>query len=504
MPFARTSTAALIGVDAHLVEVEADVSDGLPATILIGLPDSVLREARERVRAAVLNSGETWPVRKITIGLSPVNLPKRGGGFDLAIAVALLAADEALPLPVPEDMMFLAELGLDGRLRPVPGVLPAAAAAATSGMMTVVVAAENKAEAELAPGARVVGAEDLAQVMGWLRDGILPDPDPSSTPGLPTPGQPGPDFRDYPGTPQARLAAEICAAGGHSLSILGPPGAGKSALAERLAGILPDLGRIDALEVASLRSAADLLPGWISRPPFQRPRRMCSVPAMIGGGSPIQPGAASLAHRGILLLEDAPEFRRAVLDSLRQPIETGQVTVARAYAQATFPAKFQLVVTARPCPCGAADEGACGCTAVQRRRYLARLAGPVLERIDVKIRLDRADADEIRQRLRSAERSAVIARRVADARERSACRLEGTPWRHNAEIPGAELRRSYVSEPGAMRETEHAMERGRLSGRSADKVLRIAWTAADLAGRDRPGRDEVHTALQLFLGEEQS
>ena len=507
MALARTYSAALTGAEGHLVEVEADITGGVPATIVTGLPDTALREARDRIRAAIINSGRDWPRRKITISLSPADLPKRGSGFDLAIAVALLAADEAIPPAALDGIVFLAELGLDGRLRPVSGVLPAAVAAAVGGKTTMVVAAENKAEAGLVPGVRVVGAQNLAQVTDWLRDGTPPTADPPSPPGPPGPGQREPDFRDYPGTARARRAAEICAVGGHHLSLLGPPGAGKTMLAERLPGILPGLGQIDALEVTSLHSAAGLLPGdrgRVVRPPFQHPHRTCPVPAMTGGGSPIRPGAASLAHRGVMLLEDAPEFSRQVLDSLRGPLETGQVTVTRSYLRATFPAKFLLIITARPCPCGAADDRACGCNPTQRLRYLGRLSGPLLDRIDVKIRLDAASPGEIRQRLRSAESSAVIAERVADARERSARRLEGTPWRLNAEIPGAELRRSYVPEAGAMREVEHAMDRNRLSPRGADKILRVAWTMADLAGRDRPGKGEVHAALQLFLGEERA
>jgi magnesium chelatase family protein len=508
MPLARTYSVALVGVEGHLVEVEADIADGLPATILVGLPDTALREARDRVRAAIINSGQVWPKRKITIGLSPANLPKRGSGFDLAIAIAVLAADDVVPLTAPKGMMFLAELGLDGRLRPVPGVLPAVVAAAADGMKTMVVAAENRAEAELVPGTRVVGADSLVQVMDWLRGGPFPLVTVSPRPRKPD----GPggahgrklDLAEVLGQSTARMATEICAAGGHNLSLLGPPGAGKTMLAERLPTILPDLEPAAALEVTSIHSVAGALQpgtGLITRPPFRAPHHTATKAAIVGGGSGLlRPGAASMAHRGVLFLDEAPEFNRDVLDALRQPLEAGEVTIARARMYATFPARFTLVLAANPCPCAKAGGAGCTCTESAKYRYLRRLSGPLLDRVDVKVTLEPVSRQSMLYDRKFAETSEVIAKRVALARMRSAARLEGTPWRLNAEVPGAELRRSYAPEPGAMRPLAQAMDRKLMTARGVDKIVRVAWSLADLAALPRPGKDEIHTALSLWLG----
>jgi magnesium chelatase family protein len=506
---ARTYSVALVGVRGHLIEVEADIASGLPATILVGLPDTALREARDRIRAAIVNSGESWPNSKITVGLSPATLPKRGSGFDLAIAIAILAAAEAVPVTALAGKMFLAELGLDGRLRPVPGVLPAVVAA-ESGVDTVVVAAQNVAEAALVPGVQVIGASSLIEVIIWLRGGPPP-----SLPALPDP-PPGPvpafamakkiDLAEVLGQAEARLAVEICAAGGHNLSLLGPPGAGKTMLAERLPTILPPLDTSEALEVTSIHSVAGHLApgaGLMTVPPFCAPHHTSSMASIVGGGSSvIRPGAASLAHRGILFLDEAPEFNRDVLDALRQPLESGEVIIARASTQAVFPARFTLVLAANPCPCAKGGQGksGCSCSPATRRRYLARISGPLLDRVDVKVRLQPVSRRDMLYDRKFAEPSAVVAQRVAAARERCAARLAGTSWRVNAEVPGAALRRSFPPQPGALKSLDRAMELGQVSARGADKIVRVAWSLADLDGKDQPGADQINLAIGLWLG----
>jgi magnesium chelatase family protein len=424
--------------------------------------------------------------------------------------VAILAAAEAVPASALGGKMFLAELGLDGRLRPVPGVLPAVVAA-EAGVDTVVVAAQNVAEAALVPGVQVVGASSLLEVIIWLRGGPAP-----SLPAVPEPPR-GPvpalavskelDLADVLGQAEARLAAEICAAGGHNLSLLGPPGAGKTMLAERLPTILPALDTASAIEVTSIHSVAGHLTpgtGLLTIPPFCAPHHTASMAAIVGGGSGIiHPGAVSLAHKGILFLDEAPEFRRDVLDALRQPLESGEVMIARAGTQAVFPARFTLVLAANPCPCAKTagpGRAGCSCSPAARRRYLARLSGPLLDRVDVKVRLQPVSRSDMLYDRKFTEPSAVVAQRVAAARQRCAARFGGTPWRVNAEVPGTVLRRSFPPKPKALASLDRVMELGQVSARGADKIVRVAWSLADLAGEDQPGPDQINLAIGLWLG----
>jgi magnesium chelatase family protein len=533
MALARTHAIALVGVQGHVVEIEADIENGLVALLLVGLPDTALREARDRIRSAIVNSKQSWPQRRITVGLSPASLPKRGSSFDVGIAVAILAAAGSARACAVADTVFLGELSLDGRLRPVPGVLPSVAAAAAAGFRRVVVPQENMPEAALVPDMRIVAPANLAALLAWLRRRRPAGEDPAvlvvdSGAGLTSasapsasieqraaPGQPGlsgpvtspaRDLADVAGQPVARRAAEISAAGGHHLMLLGPPGVGKTLLAERLPTIMPGLGPAEALEVSAIHSVAGALAPdrpLLTEPPFCAPHHTATKAAIVGGGSGIiRPGAASLAHLGCLFLDEAPEFDRDVLDALRQPLESGEVVLARSGVTARFPARFTLLLAANPCPCARmTGSGAdCTCSPLARRRYLARLSGPLLDRVDVKVQLLPVSRAELLCDLRLAESSATVAARVLEARERAAMRLRGTRWRLNAEIPGGELRRKFRPEPAALAPMERAMDLGQISARGADRILRLSWTLADLAGVDRPGVAEVGYALGLWLG----
>ncbi|HET9898336.1 MAG TPA: YifB family Mg chelatase-like AAA ATPase [Streptosporangiaceae bacterium] len=523
MGLARAHAIALVGVQGHPVEIEADIENGLVALLLVGLPDTALREARDRIRSAIVNSGETWPSRRITVGLSPASLPKRGSGFDIGIATAILAASEAVPAAGLRGLVLIGELGLDGRVRPVPGVLPAAAAAAAAGFDTIVVATENAAEAALVTDLRVVAAPRLSAITAWLRGGkhrkdpgvkvLEPGRDSQNSldgelsASLAGEGAAGrKDLADLVGQPVARRAAEICAAGGHHLMLLGPPGVGKTMLAERIPTVLPRLDPAAALEVSAIHSVAGTLPPGkplVTEPPFCAPHHTATRAAIVGGGSGIvRPGAASLAHHGCLFLDEAPEFARDVLDALRQPLESGEVVIARAAVTARFPAKFTLILAANPCPCASARlaGGTCACSPTVRRRYLSRLSGPLLDRVDAKIEFLPVSRAELLSDRAFTEPSAAVAERVRLARERAAARLAGTPWRLNAQVPGSELRRRFSPPGGALAPLERAMDLGSISARGADRVIRLSWTLADLAGSREPRRAEVGYALGLWSG----
>lgn len=504
MPLARAHAVALLGIEGAIVQIEADISSNLPAFVLIGLPDAALGEARDRVRAAAHNSGLAITTRKLTVNLSPAALPKHGSAFDLAIALAALAADGKVPADSVGRVVHLGELALDGRLRPVSGVLPAVLAASRAGYDTVMVPTGNADEARLVDGVEVIAVASLREAAirhGAQLDPIECDAIPGAAP-LEEAADVG-DLGDIVGNADAVEAAQVAAAGGHHLFLLGPPGAGKTMLASRLPGLLPDLEPDAALEVASIRSLGGGSVGarLSSRPPFEAPHHTSSAVSMIGGGSGwIRPGAVVRAAHGVLFLDEAPEFPGSALDALRQPLESGVVAISRVNATARYPARFQLVLAANPCPCGLAgvDDRACACSPFARRRYLGRLSGPLLDRVDIQLAVRRITAAQLRSSPTRPRTTASARARVVAARAAAAQRLAATPWRMNAQVGGTWLRSpAGAPVPGSTAALDRALERGALTMRGYDRVLKLAWTLCDLDGADRPGPDHVGRALYL-------
>ena len=504
MALARAYAVGLVGLQGHVVEVEADLAQGLPGLTVIGLPDAALAEARDRVRAAVVNSGQPWPQRRITLALSPAAVPKRGSAFDLALAAAVLAAEGCVPAEALLGRVLLGELGLDGRVRPVPGVLPAVLTAARAGIDRVVVPLENLAEAQLLPGAQARGVGSLRDLVALLTGEDYDETVPPVPAG--DPDRPGPDMIDVAGQSLGRTAVEVAAAGGHHALLLGPPGSGKTMLAERMPGLLPPLDLEAALEVTAVHSVASVLPPGaplVTRPPFQDPHHTATTAAIVGGGSGIaRPGAASLAHRGVLFLDEAPEFSPRVLDALRQPLESGRLSITRVGGTAVYPASFTLLLAANYCPCAKPDD--CSCPPDLRRRYLSRLSGPLLDRVDMHVEVPRITRAEMLADGGCGEASTAIAARVAAARAAMAVRYAGTPWRTNGDVPPVELRRRWPLDRAATAPVDDAMDRGQLTARGYGRVVRLAWTLADLCGEPRPSAPHVAHALGYRQGTAQS
>lgn len=522
MPFATARTVSLRGALGHLIDVQSDVSPGQVGTTMVGRPDASLHEARERCRMAIVNSGLTWPATKrITILLSPADLPKSGTHFDLAIAVSVLAADAQVPRTALEGVAFIGELTLDGGLRPVAGVLPMVLAAADRGIRAVFVPEPQAAEAAMVPDMSVLGVRSLAQVVAVLRDEEVPHAPPvagvSTSQLLSWRGQDRMeevDLADLFGMADARFALEVAAAGGHHLMLSGPKGAGKTSIAERLPTILPDLGPEEALELTALHSLAGVLDpgaGMVRRPPFLAPHHDASKASLVGGGSGlVRPGAISLAHAGVLFLDEFPLFRSDVIEALREPLENGDVVIARTEEQIRLPARGLVVLACNPCPCGEftplATTNRCGCKEVKRRDYRSKIGGPIADRVDILRHVQPLQPHDRRDRLNRPEDSATVRARVEGARRRQAERYaDASGWRLNAHVPGAVLRERWpLADEGRDRLDAVVYDAG-ITPRGAVRVHRLAWTVLDLqAGADpcrAPGLTEVETALALRRGE---
>ena len=505
MSTARAYSVALVGVEGAIVEVEAAIGGGLPRMVIVGLADAALAEARERCRAAVHSKGLGWPAQLVTVNLSPATLPKAGSHFDLAIVSSVCAAAERFDPAVLDDLVLLGELGLDGRVRPVRGLLPALLAAVAAGFGTAIVPAAQYREAQLVEGLTVWGVGDLLDLVAVLL-GNPPDQHPAAEPEAEAQPTAGKDLIDVVGQLEAKWALEVAAAGRHHLFMHGPPGVGKTLLAERLPGILPDLDASESLEVSAIHSLAGLPlhDGLIRRPPYADPHHSASLASVVGGGARMAlPGSISRAHRGVLFLDEAPEFPPRVIEALRVPLESGRVVLGRAMVHAVYPASFQLVLAANPCPCGnTATRGAqCCCAPMAVRRYAERISGPILDRIDIHHHLTPMSRAYLKAAQAGGEPTAVVAARVAEARARQRRRLAEHGWRTNGEVPGPALRR-LLPLPRGIELVDEAVTRGLLSARGVDKVVRLAWTIGDLAGVDRPTRDHLHTALAMRRGEQ--
>ena len=516
MAYATAHTVALAGAVGHVIDVQADVSAGMVGTTLVGRADPALNEARDRVRMAITNSGFDWPAtRRITVLLSPADLKKSGSHYDLAVSVAILAACGALPARVLEETALIGELTLDGSMRPVSGILPMVLAAARRGITRVFVPEPQAREAAMVPGMVVFGMRSLAQVIAELRGDEVPEapPVPIQSDGrfLAWRGASrleDVDMSDLLGMRDARYAVEVAAAGGHHLHLTGPKGCGKTSLAERIPSILPDLAPDEAIELTAVRSLAGVLDpdaGLVVRPPYSAPHHDASKASLVGGGSGrVRPGAISLAHGGVLFLDEFPLFKADVIEALREPLENGDITVARGEEAITFPARAMVVLASNPCPCGnfhpVAAQDACTCLAIQRRDYQRKITGPITDRLDIVRRLEPLRPGG-HDRLTRVETSAEVRERVGAARARQAARYAGSGWRLNSQVSGAALREQWPVSAAAQVLIDDQVYGGRLTRRGAVRVHRLAWTVADLAGVDQPGMAETQTALQLRLGE---
>lgn len=499
MSLAIAKCISLIGLNGSVIDVEADIGIGLPGFTLLGLPDAALSESRDRVRAALINSGETWPNKRVTISLSPAWLPKRGSGFDLAIAAALLAASDAAPIDRLNNVIILGELTLEGKIKGILGILPALMAAKKAGFEKAIVPVVNAQEAGLVSGLEILAMSTLKECALWIRTGeTLTNSFTENY--VEKNGSEEMDLSEVGGQLQARKALEISAIGGHHLLMIGPPGAGKTMLAARLPSILPPLDREGALEVTALHSLAGKVSHdspLITQPPFVAPHHSATRAALVGGGGVnIKPGACSLAHNGVLFLDEAPEMSSGVLDALRQPLESGSITISRSGASANFPSRFTLVLAANPCPCGrfTGTGRNCSCTPQSVRRYLNKLSGPLLDRIDLQVEVGatgRAGLSQI------GESSEVVRARVMNARSIAAIRFSNYYWKSNSLIPAKYLRTEFAPESAGVVFLNRALDRELITARAFHRIIRVGWSIADLHQHPIPTLSDIEEATKL-------